>query len=926
MRKAISLKIALWVLCALCMLISVAGSATNLSLNAAGYQSSSNYIPSQAGNFAYDGNLFTKWTSLAAPNQWLAIDLGQNSNVTSIVLKLASSCGTCDPATYNLKNYEIQTAPSFGGPWVSKGAFSNASQAAVTTYNLIFSARYVRLYVTNAGIDQHVRLPEFEIHGTYAGTPNAPASLQVIAPTCTNENALFAWSNSGTAWMMDISKTVNGNFDPNNFFNKNVSNATSTNGPGGFTSYLINGQVNTSQSLSFQPGQWYSWRIWNGTTHTYGPTFQAPICNQPPPSSTCRNIYGIHFWEPSAANIMNGKKGWTVEIVNTEDGQSGGWGINNAKNIIQQIRNQGIFEPIVRIDKNWGKNVPNNSADFAAFASDCKNVVQQLAAAPYNVKWFTIGNEPNLAGENSGNSGNNGKGVPADVYAACFKQCYNVIKAAVSQTKILVAGPGTFNAQGPLSNSSGAGVYYDVYFERVVTQVGNSSDGYAIHAYGLANTQSPDNNLQAAYKNSNAWEFDCFKVYMAILAKYPYAKSKAVHITETNTNSHGNLPSSSYYSQWMQQAYGKINSWNQASGNQPIESLCWFVYKDYGGWGNYSLLTQSGNMGQGRSDFNWLTANANYKPANCPGQVTLPDPNSSMKLGSPINTLSVYHPFPDSSAMWKMHHVSSGLCPGVAEDLYSIIISGDTLINAQKYQKLNVSGVQIISSSGNWICPNTALGYKGAVREDSANRKVFFIPKTTNTEQLLYDFNMQVGDTVKGYTAAPPSSPDKVISIDSVMTSLGFRKRWNINTCYGISLIEGIGSMYGLIEKSPGCVTDQAYYSLVCFQQNGAGVYPAFSANCSMVTGVNSQDALLPEIKLYPNPASDILNIELPEIENIGSANIQVYNYLGAEMRSSFMAVSPGNGKIDVSALPKGIYMISVSLGELRHSKLFIVN
>ncbi len=105
----------------------------------------------------------------------------------------------------------------------------------------------------------------------------------------------------------------------------------------------------------------------------------------------------------------------------------------------------------------------------------------------------------------------------------------------------------------------------------------------------------------------------------------------------------------------MQQAYAKINAWNQTPGKQQIESLCWFVYKDYGGWGNYSLLTQSGNMGQARSDFNSLTASTNYKPNNCPGQTAIPIESSSAKE---ILPLSVYHPFPDSAAMWKVHHVS----------------------------------------------------------------------------------------------------------------------------------------------------------------------------------------------------------------------------------------------------------------------------
>ena len=189
MKSTIPLKIVLLAVISMIMAFSALCSGANLAPASVGYLTSSNYIPSQAGNFAYDGNLNTKWTSNPAPNQWLALNLGQSCNITSVVLRLASSCGTCDPATYNLKNYEIQTAASINGPWTSKGAFSNPTQAAVMFHSIVFTTQFIRLYVTNSGIDQHVRLPEFEVYGTYAPPTGLPSNLQVIAPTCTNSTA-----------------------------------------------------------------------------------------------------------------------------------------------------------------------------------------------------------------------------------------------------------------------------------------------------------------------------------------------------------------------------------------------------------------------------------------------------------------------------------------------------------------------------------------------------------------------------------------------------------------------------------------------------------------------------------------------------------------------------------------------------------------
>src|SRR5258705_7649220 len=129
---------------------------------------------------------------------------------------------------------------------------------------------------------------------------------------------------------------------------------------------------------------------------------------------------------------------------------------------------------------------------------------------------------------------------------------------------------------------------------------------------------------------------------------------------------------------------------------------------------------------------------------------------------------SVYHPFPDSSAIWNFH-TTQWICNfgGTIHSYYSITISGDTLISSQVYHKLLTPFVQSIIM-GN-CTPYIYSGYKGAIRQDTADRKVFFVPPSASNEQLLYDFNMQVGDTVKGYLESWALPSDTVQSIDSVL-------------------------------------------------------------------------------------------------------------------------------------------------------------
>ena len=81
------------------------------------------------------------------------------------------------------------------------------------------------------------------------------------------------------------------------------------------------------------------------------------------------------------------------------------------------------------------------------------------------------------------------------------------------------------------------------------------------------------------------------------------------------------------------------------------------------------------------------------------------------------------------------------------------------------------------------------------------------------------------------------------------------------------------------------------------------------------------------EIILFPNPASDILNIKMPAAAENASALIQVYNYLGSGIYTSVSSetVNSVSARIDVSNFQKGIYMLVVSFGAERITKSFVV-
>jgi hypothetical protein len=263
---------------------------------------------------------------------------------------------------------------------------------------------------------------------------------------------------------------------------------------------------------------------------------------------------------------------------------------------------------------------------------------------------------------------------------------------------------------------------------------------------------------------------------------------------------------------------------------------------------------------------------------------------------------TIYHPFPDSSSVWNIHF--NMLClTGNSNEYYSITISDDTIIQSKTYHKLIIPFVE---SEHSGVCDLTTKGYKGAMRQDKANRKVFFIPPSENTEQLLYDFNLHVGDTVKGFLESYSYYPDTVKSIDSILVGNTYRKSWRINTCYNINLIEGIGSTYGLIVPSPGCSTDHADYSISCFQQNGQSIYPETSTICQIITSIYSNNKDLDQINVYPNPSNGTITIDFDKAD---LKIIQLIDILGNIVIEKQLV---NQKKTDITNIPNGIYLLRI--------------
>lgn len=285
---------------------------------------------------------------------------------------------------------------------------------------------------------------------------------------------------------------------------------------------------------------------------------------------------------------------------------------------------------------------------------------------------------------------------------------------------------------------------------------------------------------------------------------------------------------------------------------------------------------------------------------------------------STTSQTSVYHPFPDSSALWNFQREI--FCQFfLSYEHYSIQITGDTTINNQTYHVLNTRSI----TTDNPSCSGWGgIGYRGAIRQDTVLKKVYYVQPTDSVEQLLYDFNLQVGDTVRGFTQEGIYGTDTVVEIDSVLIGSDYRKRWLINSEYLVYLIEGVGCTNGLIELSPGNVIDGITTYLSCFSQNNATLYPYPTYSCNLVDLVNNIDA--PKIVISPNPFHSETKIIFDP--DFLFSELSVYNTMGRLVISEKI-----NGEADYlflrNSLSEGMYFINLTSDKGKtYSEKLIVN
>ncbi|HBX50235.1 MAG TPA: hypothetical protein DEH02_04095 [Bacteroidales bacterium] len=240
-----------------------------------------------------------------------------------------------------------------------------------------------------------------------------------------------------------------------------------------------------------------------------------------------------------------------------------------------------------------------------------------------------------------------------------------------------------------------------------------------------------------------------------------------------------------------------------------------------------------------------------------------------------------YIPFVKEGKMWT-EKTSPSAAPIYSIKTYQM--KGDTIILSNLYKK-------IINSQ------NTISCY---IREDTITQQVY-CRQNNGYEFLLYDFALQIGDTLQG---------EDCITVSSVSTELfagSIRRKICIN--YGFITepmiwYEGIGSnVQGIF--APKCIVG-AYTWLLCYLENDSLLYHDNLQNndCFILTSTFS---LEPETNLTNYSSNNILYVKTDDDRNYSLTIYDIYGKKGYKGNFS------GNFEMNFSYLPTGMYVYKIT-------------
>jgi len=262
-----------------------------------------------------------------------------------------------------------------------------------------------------------------------------------------------------------------------------------------------------------------------------------------------------------------------------------------------------------------------------------------------------------------------------------------------------------------------------------------------------------------------------------------------------------------------------------------------------------------------------------------------------------------YVPFPTENAIWSTFETwPSAPQPADKMNIIYALFNEDTIIGNKVCQKLFKVYDTISSRESAYL--------RYLLYED--NKRVFINDLLFKRDSiLLYDFNLQIGDTV--VTDLDIQTFLIVSQIDTLL--IGNKKRKRIKFTMSESCldnmywIEGIGSTNGLLH--PGDFVVGTHNTLLCFKENSETIYynnifgTCYPDYPTSYNSINDKKEVK-RLNIYPNPATEKISIELTE-NAIGT--LKIYSLEGRIILNENITINYKHD-VSISHFKEGVYIV----------------
>ncbi len=248
------------------------------------------------------------------------------------------------------------------------------------------------------------------------------------------------------------------------------------------------------------------------------------------------------------------------------------------------------------------------------------------------------------------------------------------------------------------------------------------------------------------------------------------------------------------------------------------------------------------------------------------------------------NSKSIFGSF---STSWDV--ILNGNCDSIMTS--TIVAAGDTNINSNNYKII------------------TGLG--GFLREDTLSGKVWFYDISYGTEFLVMDLSLTDGEFFLIYDAYGVPTSFQVDSSYYVNGLLHLRLTALSSMCgyhEKITFITGSGPSAGFNYQRKSDGFSVPTYML-CHYKNGIKVTgnDLFNDTCYMFeVGIAENLIDINKINIFPNPAADMINVD---IKNNDNCLLEIYNVMGILEKTEI--ITNQYKQIDIRDLMEGIYVIT---------------